>query len=172
MKPEALDRFLQAHERQAFGIARAATGNTDDALDLVQDAMFKLVRAYADREESDLKPLFYRILNNTIMDYYRRNRSKSKLMVEWDKEEPADVSSPSPIGDGQQLLLQSRQMDALQQALAQLPGRQQEAFMLRCWEGFDTATTAATMGCSEGSVKTHYSRALNSLRQALGDLWP
>lgn len=172
MNSGALDRFLQSQERQAFGIARAAVGNADDALDLVQDAMMQLVKAYSDKSEQEWKPLFYRILNNRIMDHFRRQKSRNKVLVNFDEDADPDswVEGHSP--DGQQQLRHDQQMQALQQALAVLPARQQEAFLFRCWEGQDTAQTAASMGCSEGSVKTHYSRALQALRKALGDLWP
>ncbi|AFU97821.1 RNA polymerase sigma factor [Simiduia agarivorans] len=172
MKSRALDQFLQAHERQAFGIARAAVGNTDDALDLVQDAMMQLVKAYSDKTEIEWKPLFYRILNNRIMDHFRRQKTKGKVLVETEESQNAETWVAGTLPDGAQQLKHDRQMKALQLALKALPERQKEAFLLRCWEGQDTAQTAVHMGCSEGSVKTHYSRALQALRKALGDLWP
>lgn len=172
MNSRALNRFLQAHERQAFGIARAAVGNTDDALDIVQDAMMQLAKAYGDKTESEWKPLFYRILNNRIMDYFRRHKVKHKVMVDAEDIQAHEAQVAGSLPDGQQQLKLDRQMIALQAALQALPDRQREAFLLRCWEGQDTAQTALHMACSEGSVKTHYSRALQALRKALGDLWP
>lgn len=172
LNTRALDRFLQAHERQAFGIARSAVGNADDALDVVQDAMMQLVKAYSDKTEEEWKPLFYRILNNRIMDHFRRHKSRIRVLVEVECDDSPQDWVAGNLPDGHQQLKHDRQMAALQNALQQLPDRQQEAFLLRCWEGQDTAQTAASMGCSEGSVKTHYSRALQTLRKALGDLWP
>jgi RNA polymerase sigma-70 factor, ECF subfamily len=174
----ALDRFLMGVEKRAFRIARIAVRHDDDALDIVQDAMLQLARNYGGRPEDEWRPLFYRILQNRIRDCQRRRRVRSRLMS-WlpgwkSEEEPAQdpfeaVPDPAPLPS--ERLVTDQAMHRLEQALAELPGRQQEAFMLRTFEGFDVAQTAAAMGCSQGSVKTHYSRAVHTLREQLGETW-
>jgi len=173
-----LDRFLVSVEKRAFRIARIAVRHDDDALDIVQDAMLQLARRYAQRPSEEWRPLFYRILQNRVRDYQRRLKVRAKLMS-WlpgwkaDEDEAADpyesVPDAGPLP--QELLATGQAMAKLEQALAELPGRQQEAFMLRNFEGLDVAETASAMGCSEGSVKTHYSRAVHTLREQLGAAW-
>lgn len=173
----SMEEFLQSIERRAFHMARMATGSRDDALDIVQDAMFKLVEKYSAKSASEWRPLFYRILNRKITDHYRRNAVKNRLISlasfgMQSGDEGADLidraegrKSDAP----DQTVARELQMQILSEAVAQLPGRQREAFMLRCWDGMSTAITAETMGCSQGSVKTHYSRAMHSLRASLED---
>jgi len=176
-----LDRFLAGVERRAFRMAELATGNREDALDLVQDAMLGLVKSYADRDEQDWAPLFHRILQSRINDWYRRSKVRNRFRV-WlgfgsaSGDEPA-VDPIQTVVDHRQpdtlsLLQQADAIGQLQSALQALPLRQQQAFLLRCWEGLDVAGTAFAMGCSEGSVKTHYSRAVHKLREVLGEHWP
>ena len=168
---QALDRFLAGVERRAFRMAQLATGNVDDALDLVQESMLKLAQHYGRRNEQEWGPLFHRILQSCIRDGYRRNRVRNRWRVwlgsEEDGEDPlhnlADADAPGPA----QLLAGERSVDAVEQALQKLPLRQQQAFLLRTWEGLDVAATAHAMGCSVGSVKTHYSRAVHTLRVLL-----
>ncbi len=172
-----LDRFLQSVQNRAFRIAQIATGNPEDALDLVQDAMFKLVEKYSDREESEWTPLFYRILSSRINDWYRRNgvRNRYRTHLYADEESKEDPIQTAPDQYGKRPESESetdQSMIRLQQALEQLPPRQQQAFLFRAWEGLDVKQTAAAMSCAEGSVKTHYSRAIHALRDALGDHWP
>ncbi|MEM1263670.1 MAG: RNA polymerase sigma factor [Pseudomonadota bacterium] len=168
-----LDRFLASVERKAVAIAEMSLWNREDALDVVQDAMIRLVRRYADRPEAEWTPLFFRILNNRVRDVQRRRQVRNKVMS-WfgggdDELDPIasapDTDSPTP-GEALEAL---ETHSALTAAVRQLPTRQREAFVLRSLEGFDTAATAAAMGCSEGSVKTHYSRALTALRAALAE---
>jgi RNA polymerase sigma-70 factor (ECF subfamily) len=173
-----LDRFLLSVEKRAFRIARIAVRHDDDALDIVQDAMLQLARRYAQRPSEEWRPLFYRILQNRIRDCQRRRRVRSRIMS-WlpgwkaPDEEAGDpyetVPDPGPLP--QELLATDQALAILEKAVAALPGRQQEAFMLRNFEGMDVAQTAAAMGCSEGSVKTHYSRAVHTLREQLGAAW-
>jgi RNA polymerase sigma-70 factor (ECF subfamily) len=174
-----LDKFLAEIERRAFRMAQIALRDPDDALDVVQDAMLKLVRSYAARPPAEWRPLFYRILENGIRDQQRRRTVRGRLMA-WlpgPKEDPGG-DAPDPldaVADGApdvpQLLMQSQAMEQLEKSLRALPARQREAFMLRNFEGLDVAATARAMGCSEGSVKTHYSRAVHTLRDALGEAW-
>lgn len=178
-RTQALDRFLAGIERRAFRMAQIATGNEDEALDLVQDAMLKLAQKYAQRPEEEWAPLFHCILQSRIRDWYRRERVRSRLREffrgpqdEEEREDPLeqipDSAAPAPDEDVQR----KRACAALDVALRALPLRQQQAFLLRIWEELDVAQTAQAMGCSEGSVKTHLFRALQVLRQRLGDHWP
>ena len=176
-RSRALGQFLASVELRAFKIAQAALRHEDDALDAVQDAMLQLARAYSQRPAEEWKPLFYRILENRIRDVQRRrtvrNRVMSWLPFRGDSEEEA----PDPIAEAasdeplpMRRLEIEEAMSELEKALARLPRRQQQAFLLRTLEGLDVAQTARAMGCSEGSVKTHYFRALQTLRAQLGEL--
>ena len=162
-------------------MAEMATGNRDDALDLVQDAMLSLVKSYARRSEEEWPPLFYRILQSRIRDWYRRNRVRNRFRawrMPWsdansdDQTDPIQNAPDSAAAGTFATVLRQDAMAELQRALHALPLRQQQAFMLRAWEGLDVAQTAFAMSCSEGSVKTHYSRAVHRLRELLEDHWP
>jgi RNA polymerase sigma-70 factor (ECF subfamily) len=175
----ALNQFLAGVELKAFRIAQAALRHEDDALDAVQDAMLQLARAYSDRPPDEWKPLFYRILENRIRDMQRRRTVRGRVMS-WlpfkggeDDDDELDPIAQTPSNDPQppRRLEISETMEALEKAVANLPRRQQQVFMLRSLEGLDVAETATAMGCSEGSVKTHYFRALQSLRAQLGEFW-
>lgn len=175
----AMERFLASVERRAFRIARFAVRDTDDALDLVQDAMLRLVRGYARAPEAEWQLLFFRILRNRILDHQRRGTVRRRVLAWFSSSDDEDdgfdpiAAAPGPDGDApDHRLAMGDAMTALEAAVGRLPGRQQQAFLLRTLEGLDVAETAAVMGCSEGSVKTHYSRAVHSLRAELGDHWP
>lgn len=168
----ALDRFLASVERRAFVMARLATGNADDAHDIVQDAMLTLVRSYASRGEQEWGPLFHTILQSRIADWHRRSKVRNRLRVWFGKRDEDDDDPLQNIADGRSAdpptqLKDKQAMAALESAIGKLPLRQQQAFMLRVWEGLDVAQTACAMSCSEGSVKTHYSRAVHTLRERL-----
>jgi len=173
----ALDRFLSGVERRALRLAELATGNREEALDIVQDAMLVLVRRYGKNGESEWGPLFQRILQTRILDWYRRGRVRHKWLA-WlkrrdDEDEDPLAARPDPESRRPEDLVGNRRAgEALEIALRALPLRQQQAFLLRTWEGLDVAATAAAMGCSPGSVKTHYSRAVHTLRGLLEDHWP
>ena len=157
-----------------------ATHDTHTALDIVQDAMVKLAENYGDKPPGELPLLFQRILQNTVRDHFRRQKVRSSWITLFstfqsknaeEDFDPLDVledsnnqSTPArPDAD-----LQQKQILALvEEALGKLPQRQREAFLLRYWEGMDTAETASAMGCTEGSVKTHCSRANHALAEAL-----
>lgn len=174
---QALDRFLAGVERRAFRIARMAAGNDADALDLVQDAMIRLARSYGQRPEAEWLPLFHRILTNGIRDFSRRRRVRQRVIAWWPGRPDDDAAGPDPIeaavdpggGPGERLEAEEA-MAALEAGLAALPARQREAFVLRALEGLDVAATAVAMGCSTGSVKTHYFRAVHALKARLGEL--
>lgn len=175
----ALDRFLASIERRAFRMAQIATGHEEEAHDLVQESMLKLVERYATRDEAEWGPLFHRILQSKIRDWYRRTKVRNRWRLWLGRDEDgeqaddplesiADVSTPS----AEHQLKTKQAAAALDEALRVLPLRQQQAFLLRAWEELDVAQTAAAMGCSEGSVKTHYFRAVQTLRKLLGSHWP
>ncbi len=174
-----LDKFLAEIERRAFRMAQVALRDPDDALDVVQDAMLKLARNYSSRPSAEWRPLFYRILENGIRDLQRRRAVRKKLMVwlpRFSDDPDGEVQDPlDSVADGgldvPERLMQAQAMQKLEASLRALPPRQREAFMLRNFEGLDVAETAKAMGCSEGSVKTHYSRAVHSLRGQLGEVW-
>ena len=179
-KKRALEQFLAGIERKAFKLAQLALRNEDDALDAVQDAMLALVKSYSDRDGSEWKPLFYRILDNKVLDVQRRRTVRGRIMAflpagrrDEEYDESSDLLAQAP--DHAPLPVKRLEMDeaigALEIALRALPGRQRQAFMLRSLESLDVAQTASAMGCSEGSVKTHYFRALQTLRAQLGEFW-
>jgi RNA polymerase sigma-70 factor (ECF subfamily) len=177
-RSRALNQFLAGVELKAFKIAQAALRHEDDALDAVQDAMLQLARAYAHRPEGEWKPLFYRILENRIRDMQRRRTVRGRVMAwlplrgEDDEDEPDPIAqAPSPDPQPTRRLELDQALTALEQALEGLPRRQRQAFLLRTLEGMDVAQTAVAMGCSQGSVKTHYFRALQALRAELGEFY-
>jgi RNA polymerase sigma-70 factor (ECF subfamily) len=172
---QQLNRFLAEVERRALRIAEIAVRDRDEALDLVQDAMIRLARRYGDRDTAEWPPLFYRILQNCIRDWHRRQAVRRRVVV-WfgrggdDDDYDPVAAAPDPAGRSPDEELANREaMTSLEVAVGRLPARQREAFMLRTFEGLDVAATAVAMGCSQGSVKTHYSRAIHSLRETLGE---
>ena len=170
----ALDAFLRSVERRALRMAELATGSRDEALDLVQEAMFGFVRHYAGKASGDWPPLFYRVLDSRLNDWHRRSRVRTRVIEpaagDCDAEDDPLRTAEDPSDPGPLLRLAGTQAaQALDAALGALPLRQRQAFLLRVWEGLDVAATATAMRCSEGSVKTHLSRALAALRRALGE---
>jgi len=177
-RSRALNQFLASVELKAFKIAQAALRHEDDAHDAVQDAMLQLARAYADRSPEEWRPLFYRILENRIRDMQRRRTVRGRVIAwlpfrgdEDDEELDPIAQAPSLEPQPAQRLELDQAIGALEKALGELPRRQQQAFLLRALEGLDVAATALAMGCSQGSVKTHYFRAVQALRAQLGDLY-
>ena len=140
--------------------------------------MIKLVKNYADRPDDEWTPLFYRILQNGIRDWHRRQKVRNRVMV-WfgrggstDDEYDPVAQAPDLAGRTPDEEMQTGEaMQRLETAIQALPARQREAFMLRTFEGLNVAGTAVAMGCSDGSVKTHYSRAIHTLRDKLGEYW-
>lgn len=152
-------------------------GGSDDAMDVVQDAMTQLVQRYADKGPDHWPPLFHTILQSRIRDWMRREKVRRAVRA-WlggDQEDGPDPleAVPDPRGGTpEDVLRQARQAEALRAALAELPYRQAQVFILRAWEELGVAETARAVGCSEGSVKTHYFRAVRALRERLGEHWP
>ncbi|WP_445144296.1 RNA polymerase sigma factor [Dyella sp. Tek66A03] len=172
--PVSMNAFLAQVERRAFRMAEINLGHREDALDAVQDAMLRLVKHYSEKPAQEWTPLFWGILRRRIVDLQRRRKVRS-IMVAWlgGKDEDGDdlpLWEPADTGPGPLERLRDTQSYAdMAAAVKLLPQRQREAFMLRMLEGLDVAETAQAMGCSEGSVKTHLSRALQRLRDQLED---
>ncbi|HMW24055.1 MAG TPA: RNA polymerase sigma factor [Burkholderiaceae bacterium] len=175
-----LSDFLQAVEKRAFKRTVYAVRDEDAALDIVQDAMIRLAERYADRPAAEWPMLFQRILSNATMDWFRHQKVRKGVMNLFSEFESPDGESDFDLletleGQSGSLGFESaaetfsRQQTLLsiEEEIAKLPGRQREAFLMRYWEEMDVAETAAAMGCSEGSVKTHCSRAVHALAQAL-----
>ena len=176
-----LSAFLAGAERRAFKQAVFAVRDEEAALDIVQDAMLRLSQSYGDRAAEELAPLFQRILQNAIRDWFRRQKVRSlwttlvsSLSAGRDEEDERDpLESLQEAGDANReesppdRLERSQLVEIIEIELQQLPARQREAFLLRYWEELDVAETAKAMGCSEGSVKTHCSRAAHALAAAL-----
>ena len=173
-----LDAFLASVERRALRMAEIVTRDRDEALDIVQDAMMNLANHYRARPANEWPPLFYRILDNRMRDWQRRQTVKHRLFF-W-LERPADAEArdalleraPDGSPPAEMRLAQRQAIGRLDHALRALPNRQRQAFMLRIWEGLSVEQTAHAMGCSGGSVKTHLSRALAQLREHLDGVWP
>ena len=177
MSSRALEQFLSGVEKRAFKIAQLSLRNDDDALDAVQDSMMKLVQSYASRSNEEWRPLFYRILANRIRDFQRRRTVRGRIMAwlpprdaEEDEEFDPIANAPSHEPNPARRLELDEAIGVLETAVAELPARQKQAFLLRNFEGLDVSETASAMGCSEGSVKTHYFRALETLRARLGEV--
>lgn len=172
---DRLNKFLADVERKAFRMAQLATGNTDHALDIVQDAMLTLSKNYLYKDQSEWGALFHRILQNRIKDWYRSQSVRHRIF-DWfglsmnNEETEADPIQTAPDRQGHNPAesLDNEELNtAINEAVQKLPLRQQQAFLLRNWEGMSVKQTALAMNCSEGSVKTHYSRATKSLQQQL-----
>jgi RNA polymerase sigma-70 factor, ECF subfamily len=174
-----LSTFLEDVERRAFKQACFAVQNDEVALDLVQDAMLRLAEKYGDRPREELPLLFQRILQNAIRDHYRRSKVRSTWTTLFSSFSPDDeeefdfLESHLSETDAEQaetperLFSQTQMLGLIEAELIKLPPRQREAFLMRYWIDLDVAETAAAMGCSEGSVKTHCSRATHTLAAAL-----
>jgi len=168
-------------ERRAFKQAVFAVREEESALDIVQDAMLRLSQSYGDRAAEELAPLFQRILQNAIRDWFRRQKVRSlwttllsSLAPGRDGDEDRDpLETLQEAGDANrqegpaEQAERSQVIEIIEQEIAKLPARQREAFLMRYWEELDVAQTAEAMGCSEGSVKTHCSRATHALAEAL-----
>ena len=177
--PQQLSSFLESVERRAFKQAMFAVHQEESALDIVQDAMLKLAEKYGDRPEEEFPMLFQRILQNTIRDYYRRSKVRSMWTTllsafssdDDDDYDPLETLAADEDDAGprtpESKLLQAQTLNIIDGEIKKLPTRQREAFLMRYWEDMDVAETAAAMGCSEGSVKTHCSRATHALAVAL-----
>ncbi len=175
-----LSDFLKSVEKRAFKRAAYAVRNDDAALDIVQEAMIRLSEKYADRPAAELPLVFQRILSNATMDHFRREKVRNSVvqnLSEFDKGDQdgefdlletlhalEDTMGTESAADA---VSRAQILQRIDEQVAELPARQREAFLLRYWEEFDVAETAEIMGCSQGSVKTHCSRAVHALAKAL-----
>ncbi len=175
--PEQLSSFLAQVERRAFKQAAYAVRDDHVALDIVQDAMMRLAEKYGSRPAEELPMLFQRILQNAILDHFRRSKVRNlwtTLLSSFTNKDD-DESDPLELlagdddrqQDPEKILDRGQTMKLIEEALRRLPSRQREAFVLRYWQDMDVAETAQMMGCSEGSVKTHCSRAVHTLATIL-----
>ena len=175
-----LSTFLEGVERRAFKQAVFAVRDEEAALDIVQDAMLRLAESYGHRPVAELPLLFHRIVQNAIRDWFRRQKVRSLWTTlfsslggksEDDEQDPLEtleaVGGSNPEELPQAGLERAQVLEIIEQEIAKLPARQREAFIMRYWEELDVAETAKAMGCSEGSVKTHCSRATHALATAL-----
>jgi RNA polymerase sigma-70 factor (ECF subfamily) len=171
-----LTTFLRGVGPRAFRVARLALRNDEDALDALQEAMIRLVNRYGTRPAEQWTPLFYAILRNCVRDVQRGRQSRNSLLGWFGRlmgagaREPGEPVLADAVRQPLQQIEGDEQLGKLQSAIASLPARQQQAFLLRNLEELDVRETAIAMGCSEGSVKTHYSRAVHALREKLGDV--
>ena len=171
-----LEQFLKDIEKRAYRMAYIATSDIDDALDIVQDTMLVLASKYANRNKEEWPPLFHRILQNKIRDFYRRQKVRN-VFQNWFSnnneeadDDPIQTIADDKIHDPIRKISGEKELVKLESALQKLPTRQQQTFLLRAWEGFSTKETADAMGITTGSVKTHYSRALKSLKKQVGEI--
>ena len=168
-----MEAFLADIEKRAYHMAAFATGSHADALDLLQDSMIKLVTHYQEKPSNEWKPLFYRILQNKIRDWHRHQKVKN-LVFFWKPAQQDDEIDDWPPATAknsdltpESALANNQQHAAILQYLKQLSDKQQQCFLLRSWEGLSVAETAQVMECSQGSVKTHHSRAVAKMRQLM-----
>lgn len=175
-----LSEFLKSVEKRAFKRALYNVRDEEAALDIVQDSMMKLAEHYGDRPPAELPMLFQRILSNCVLDWFRRRKTRNALFSnlsdfesagedgDFDLLETLEVLDDTNASESAENTLQRAQiLRDIEGEIEKLPGRQREAFLMRYWEEMDVAETASAMGCSEGSVKTHCSRAVHALSQAL-----
>ncbi len=172
-----LDNFLRQVERRAYRTALLSTKKSADALDIVQEAMLRVVQYYRERSPEELPLLFNRILQNCIVDWHREQAKQrrwfwNKKPVENESEAEESDDALNSVADEKninpaELMLRARDVQRALAVLGDLAFRQRQAFILRAWEGLDVSATASIMGCSEGSVKTHYFRAVQELKRAL-----
>ena len=173
---QQLNDFLASVERRAWRQAQYAVRDNEHALDIVQDAMLKLATRYSDKTEAEWPLLFQTILQNTIRDFQRRQKLRNfwvSLFSKFSMPDAEDEASADPLNylphtsdlnpSAESELVQQQTMALIEAGITLLPARQREAFLLRYWEELDVAETAQVMGCSEGSVKTHCSRACHTL---------
>lgn len=181
--PQELSDFLKSVERRAFKRAVYHVRDDEAALDIVQDSMMKLVEHYSHKELTELPMLFQRILTNSTLDWFRRQKTRNAIFsnlgdffsddsdADFDLLENLDLSHLSDLKEQSEstetALERSQTLHMIEKEIQELPARQREAFLMRYWEELDVAETAAAMGCSEGSVKTHCSRAVAALSKAL-----
>ena len=179
---QELNSFLQSVDKRAFKRTVYQVRDEEAALDIVQDSMLKLSHHYGDKPPEELPMLFHRILANSTLDWFRRQKTRNALFTnisalehainadgdDFDWLQTYASSNPEYVKSSAETLTERKQLlQSIEKEIQMLPARQREAFLLRYWEELDVAETAAAMGCSEGSVKTHCFRAVQTLSKAL-----
>lgn len=177
---QRLNNFFLEHEKRAFRMAVLSLQDRDAALDALQDVMLKFVEKYARKPQEQWPPLFYRMLHHRIIDFHRHNQKQSGLFGWFSRQadhrdnaasgavgNPLENVSGNPAWQPENAWAHAETARRIEQALRELPLRQRQAFLLRCWQGMSVAETAHVMGCGQGSVKTHLSRAMQHLRHSL-----
>ena len=178
---QELSEFLKGVEKRAFKRSLFHVRDEDAALDIVQDSMLKLAQHYGDKPINELPMLFQRILSNSTLDWFRRQKTQRAVFTRFSDMEASageDIdfnwlesyagSAESEKAESAEDLTERKQtLRDIEKEIQELPARQREAFLMRYWEEMDVAETAAAMGCSEGSVKTHCFRAIQTLSKAL-----
>ena len=178
---QELSDFLKGVEKRAFKGSMYHVRDEDAALDIVQDSMMKLAQHYGDKPVGELPMLFQRILSNATLDWFRRRKTRNALFTNINDFDSSGEEGEFDFLGTLESLVDSEGTESAQDAteraqimheielhIEALPGRQREAFLMRYWEEMDVAETAAAMGCSEGSVKMHCSRAVHALSKSLG----
>lgn len=178
---QELSAFLKGVEKRAFKRSVFHVRDDEAALDIVQDSMLKLAQHYGDKPANELPMLFQRILSNSTLDWFRRQKTQKAVFTHFsDLESSADTDSDfdwvetyatnndeAAASNAESLTERKQTLLSIEKEIQELPARQREAFLMRYWEEMDVAETAAAMGCSEGSVKTHCFRAIQTLSKAL-----
>lgn len=173
---EALDGFLQSVERRALAMLELGTRHREEALDLLQDCMLRFVRSYAERPQAEWAPLFFRVVNNALMDWQRRRVVRERVLAWWPfgrrdedgGESAVEPGFPAPEHERPDVQHDRATLAAsMHAALQRLPTRQRQVFLLREWQGLSVAETAQALAIAEGSVKAHLFRAHTKLREAL-----
>ena len=177
-----LEAFLQSVERRALCMLELGTRQREEALDLLQDCMLRFVNRYADKPAADWPPLFFRVVSNSLIDWQRRRSVRNKVIAlgPWgrsnkgmsskrqDEAQPVEFDAPAAETERPDSIhARNDVMQTMNRALAALPTRQRQTFLLREWQGLSVAESALALGISEGSIKTHLSRAQARLREAL-----
>ena len=181
---QTMDAFLASVERRAYKQALFAVRNEENALDIVQDAMLSLVQSYSEKPAAEWPMLFTRILQNAIHNHFRRSKVRdywTPTFSEFDHSTEDEASfdilesllarnPDNQTVSAEETVSREEMLNLIDELIKKLPDRQREAFLLRYWEDLSVTETAEAMGCSEGSVKTHCSRAAHSLAKALREL--
>ncbi|NTS75799.1 RNA polymerase sigma factor [Catenovulum sp. SM1970] len=167
LNPTSLNGFLISVEKKAYQMAVIACRNEAEALDIVQDAMLKFAVKYSEKPSDEWKPLFYRIVQNLIMDWHRRQKVRRIITFWKDDDEQAEPWLSDEKAEPEQEKIREQMTQQSLLVLQTLPVKQQQCFLLRAWEGLSVKETAQIMNCSEGSVKTHFSRASGKLKQMM-----
>ena len=178
---QELSEFLKGVEKRAFKRSFFHVRDEDAALDIVQDSMLKLAQHYGDKPANELPMLFQRILSNCTLDWFRRQKTQKAVFTHFSEMEASagedgefdwletygNDSHQDKESSAETLTERKQTLQSIEKEIQELPARQREAFLMRYWEEMDVAETAAAMGCSEGSVKTHCFRAIQTLSKAL-----